>query len=383
LCLALTAWALASSLLSLDPTRVVLYALAMAGLLVTLLFRSDDFSLYSFAMLASLYLPFVGCMKVTNEQYYSVLDLFQHIAMFIALCGVVQFSLQFIVNTEWMFPFDHLLPNSFFIPSFNLRIPVGDGYEQLKSTGVWFLEPSHFSQTLAFALIIELANFQRKFRLAALAVAYLVSFSGTGFLLLLALALPTLVRARRYFAAAATTGMVLLAPALQDFPPFSFFFARADEFTNPLASGSMRFLAPYWWLGDQFFPYPDRVLMGFGPGNVEAALATTDYAVQDSSWLKLLAEYGLIGTIPFLVFYTYVIFRHSPDRLLSAACALQFGFLGGYLNSFYIQFFHLALVGWPRLADAVHTPMSVKRAAIIPDDAAGWDTSTPADGWRR
>ena len=62
----------------------------------------------------------------------------------------------------------------------------------------------------------------------------------------------------------------------------------------------------------------------------------------DTSWLKLLVEYGVIGVASFF----HSIFSrcwHSPDRLLSFACLAQFLLLGGFLNSFYVQFLYLAL----------------------------------------
>ena len=69
----------------------------------------------------------------------------------------------------------------------------------------------------------------------------------------------------------------------------------------------------------------------------------------DTSWLKLLVEYGVIGVGSFFPFYLYALLAHSPDRLLSFAYLAQFLLLGGFLNSFYVQFLYLALVGWPRV----------------------------------
>ena len=231
----------------------------------------------------------------------------------------------------------------------------------LKSNGLWFLEPSHFSQTLALGIAIEVIYFRRIWLLATLALGYLVSFSGTGLLLLFGTALLGAMLTRRFEILAAVGLAALIAVLCRDVPPFAYFSGRLDEFSNPLASGSMRLLAPYWWLRDVFFVHLDQALLGFGPGNIELALSRTDYAVQDSSWLKLFGEYGLIGGVPFLFFYVYAIFRHSPDRILSLACLVQFCLLGGYLNSFYIQFLHLLLVGWPRLPGSDAAPSVAER----------------------
>jgi NADH:ubiquinone oxidoreductase subunit H len=42
-----------------------------------------------------------------------------------------------------------------------------------------------------------------------------------------------------------------------------------------------------------------------------------------------------------------VLFARSTNRILSFACLIQFLFLGGFLNSFYVQFLYLCLVVWP------------------------------------
>jgi hypothetical protein len=97
--------------------------------------------------------------------------------------------------------------------------------------------------------------------------------------------------------------------------------------------------------------------------------------VLDTSWLKLLVEYGVIGVASFLPFYLYVLFAHSPDRLLSFACLAQFLLIGGYLNSFYAQFLYLALVGWPRITAIAKGPLqhigSVEWPATGPVRAGG------------
>ena len=139
---------------------------------------------------------------------------------------------------------------------------------------------------------------------------------------------------------------------LRDVSPFSLFLARLQEFGNPLSSGSMRFFAPYWFVHDVMGGNTSALLFGFGPGRIGELGLSLDYAMLDLSWLKLFAEYGLLGAVPFLGFYVYALFRRSPDHLLSWVCFLQFLFLGGYLNAFYVQFLHMALVAWPKIADA-------------------------------
>ena len=75
-----------------------------------------------------------------------------------------------------MFPLDMFLPEQLSISQFNLRIPITDSLPYLKGNGLVFLEPSHFSQFLAFSILIEPAYFRRFPRLALLGLAYLTSF---------------------------------------------------------------------------------------------------------------------------------------------------------------------------------------------------------------
>ena len=161
----------------------------------------------------------------------------------LAVAGLLQMAVQFVAKPEWMFPLDMFLPEQLFISQFNLRIPITDSLPYLKGNGLVFLEPSHFSQFLAFSILIELAYFRRLPRLALLGLAYLTSFSGTGAILLLIVATPLMVRRRQYLMLPFLASGIVLLPWLHDIFPFSLFMARIDEFANPLGSGSMRFLA--------------------------------------------------------------------------------------------------------------------------------------------
>jgi hypothetical protein len=67
--------------LRIEPSRLVLYAVMIRGLLVTLLVKSSPYSLSSFLMLAVLYLPFVAMFKVSVDEY-DELNIFQQIMLF-------------------------------------------------------------------------------------------------------------------------------------------------------------------------------------------------------------------------------------------------------------------------------------------------------------
>jgi len=329
--------------------RLALYGAAMSAMLATLFAKTELFSFFSLFMLLILYSPFVVTVTLSNDQRVAILRAFQSLMLLCSACGLGQFSIQLAFGPSSMFPFDNILPASMFIPGFNLRIPVADGVNLLKSTGLWFLEPSHFAQFLASAIIIELFYFRRPYVLAVFAVSYLVSFSGSGILLLVAAIGFSLVQQRKVLPFALLAMGAVAVLLLRDIPPFSVFLGRLSEFTSTQSSGSARFFAPYWFVHDIVAVRPSTLLFGYGPGRMVTLGNVPDYAVLDSGWLKLLAEYGLVGAVPFLTFYCYCLFRNSPDPLLSFACLFQFLFLGGYLNAFYLQFLHMAFVIWPRV----------------------------------
>lgn len=350
LALGVTAWGVLAGRFVVEPTRFILFCLMTAGLLVTLAFGNGGFSAFSLVMLGLLYLPFIVVAPLTTAGYRRLLWWFQTLALVVAASGVFQLALQLVGAGTWMFPFDRLLPAAFFIPDFNRVIELGSGL--VKATGLWLLEPSLLSQLLAVSILVELRYFLRPWALALLGLGLLVSFSGTG-LTLLAVFLPLVLIERGHGAWLAVLPLLALGVVwpLADTFPISFFLERLGEFSNPLSSGSMRFFGPWWAAADVFTGRPDLLLFGVGPGGMADTVWHFDYAVQDSSWLKLLVEYGLVGGLPFAVFYGYCLFAGAPDRLLAAALLFQVLFLGGFLLAFFVQFLVLALVGWPRLTD--------------------------------
>jgi hypothetical protein len=272
-----------------------------------------------------------------------------------------------------MFPFDLALPSSFFIPGFNLQIPIDDRFPYLKSTGLWFLEPSHFSQFLAIAIVIELRYFNRFTHIAMYAFSMILCFSGTG-VILLGIVVPIflVLRGRLGVIALAVLGMISIV-VFRDVFPFSVFFDRLADFSNPLASGSGRFFAPYWLVGELMLDRPSVLLWGVGSGEMERITFQTDYFLQDSSWMKLWIEYGIIGLMCFGSFFLYSLFVRSPDRILSLAFLVQFLFLGGYLLSFYVHFLYMALVVWPRIGGLAAMPWPDGRRRDRGPAVAAWE----------
>lgn len=339
-----------NGVLRISPVRALFY-LVMASTLIALIFTlHTTFSQLSLAMLLILYIPFVAVAPMQGLDYERILLLYQDVMSFCAVCGLLQFLTQFVLGPKAMFPFDQFLPSSFFQPNFNLMIPIGGGSSLLKSTGLWFLEPSVFSQFVGLSIVIEVMYFRRLPRILLFVIAYIPSFSGTGAVVItVGTLLYTIQRGHFLYIFVAAFLFLIVLTAFQNVPPFSLFFERLGEFSNGQASGAMRFLAPYRFVNDVLAPDLMRLLFGFGSGSMSQAGAMLDYKVQDTGWLKLLCEYGVVGTASFMAFYLYCIFWRTPNVVLSCVCLTQFLLLGGYLNQYYLQFLHLVLVGWPKI----------------------------------
>lgn len=358
-CLLITIGLFFSGRLTVDPTRMILYTVAISGCLVTLFFKRIEISVTSLLMLFVMYFSYSFSLKIYHRHYLSILSSFQDIMLFCAWCGLIQFCTQFVLSPDFMFPLDLILPENLFIPGFNLRIPITETLAYEKSTGFWFLEPSIWSQFLAIAVIVELRYFNRIKRLAFYLGSIALCFSGTGPILLITVGAVLVFTQGRYgilFLAILGIASIFI---FKDVFPFSVFYERLSDFSNAQASGSGRFIATYWVIGDLLDEgrYAD-LFWGFGPGQLLLVITNTDYFVQDSSWFKLLLEYGVFGSVFFLAFFLISLFRSSPDKIISLACFLQYMFLGGYLLSFYVNFLYLVIAVWP---------------TIIPDEE--WDQS--------
>jgi hypothetical protein len=82
---------------------------------------------------------------------------------------------------------------------------------------------------------------------------------------------------------------------------------------------------------------------------MDIVTGSTDFESHDTSWIKLVHEYGVVGAAAFLSFYVPALVKRAPSPILAAAFLVEFLFLGGYLLSPYIQIITVILGVWPRL----------------------------------
>ena len=333
-----------------DPLGFVLWALAAClatmSLLINQNFGVAPVSAGSLALLVTIYLPFAFTLRLPGDARAAwrwAARAFGNVALFCALAGIAQFYAQFFISDPWLFQFSDLLPWRLQGPGgYHTVIPVG---ELTKSNGFFLREPSHFSLLMALALLLEWQLGRRLWRLALLALALLLSYSGTGLLALgLGLMFP-LGRRTLIAATCAALAGLLLVWLLGDTLNLQFTLDRLAEFGSERSSAYARYVAPVRRLAEEIDAQSWSLLMGQGPGSMQRSVRAT--ASFDPTWAKLLFEYGLLG---FAAVVALVLRGAARSVAVSPARAVLIAgwfVMGGYLLSpEYEALLYLLLCGW-------------------------------------
>lgn len=249
----------------------------------------------------------------------------------IAVAGIIQFVVQFAGIRIFMFT--GILPKSILMELgyWNLEIPLGIG-EIYKSNGFFLVEPSVMSQLMAMGLIIEMLAFRRPRFLGLYVAGLLLSFSGTGWLVLISFVLAAAIGMGWRGIGIALGTVLLLAtlvgaaawflPSLADS-----LFARVHEFNTPGTSGHLRFVTPFWVMHDMLAFRPDALWFGLGAGVSERLNLAYDYNVNTP--IKIVLDFGL----PALVLYLSLFIggRKSPlQASITVPAMMLFLIAGGY-----------------------------------------------------
>src|ERR1700730_5198746 len=178
--------------LGIDATRLALFLLLTGALSVISLFGVTELSVSSLAMFTVVHLPFVFSAKPTASTVDRVRDgtaasihsTFLNLALVLAWCGIAQFFLQSVIDVRFLFPIENFFPSSLVVQHFNSQGIVEYGSQTYRANGVFFPEPSFFSQLMGIAIVLELCLKGRWHRLAVYGVALLSAAAGTGLLIL-------------------------------------------------------------------------------------------------------------------------------------------------------------------------------------------------------
>jgi hypothetical protein len=314
----------------------------------TSLSPADRSSWTSLLLLVAIYFPlvFVWCTEGSEEsQVLWTMRMFSNIALICAFAGIAQFYAQFIIHGDWLFDFSSYIPEVIRGPSgANTVIPVGSLF---KSNGFFLNEPSGASFVMALGLLAEMGLFHRPLRMAALAFALVLTYSGTG---LLALLIGTVFSVRRgtigrMSAALAVAGLCLWVSS--EFLNLSFTLGRIGEFSSERSSAYIRYIAPMRLVGDMLFSQPWSFWLGLGPGTI-SRLSQDAYEFHDPTWAKLLIEYGVLGFTAFIgLILVCIKQRHLPLQFKAVLFA-SWLVMGGHLLSptnVYVLFVLTGLLG--------------------------------------
>ncbi|HEX3949893.1 MAG TPA: hypothetical protein VHW95_08595 [Steroidobacteraceae bacterium] len=329
---------------SIEPRRLAFFT-AMLGILgVIQLFQPNSFSPSSLLLLAAVHLPYIFTVPGGDDKD-RIIKFFLGIVLVFAWCGLAQYCLQFFVSPRFLFPIENFTPNTFIVQQFNHQAAMEYGSHEYRANGVFLLEPSFFSQVLAVAIIAELCTLGRMRRLAVYGLALVVSYSGTG-LIVLAVCLPLCLIAQRRWGLL-VFGLLVLAVIV----PLQLHFhairllSRIGELDSDQSSGYMRFVGGFG-LFDKFL-WQDlwRTLFGYGAGSfVSYSSRVHDYAAAEMALFKIVFEFGLVGAAAYFGFLFSCLYYSSAPRLLITAVAITY-----FLNGIYIPFAHglaLSLLLW-------------------------------------
>jgi hypothetical protein len=346
---------------SIEPRRLALFT-AMLGILGLIqIFQPDSFSPSSLLLLVAIHLPYIFTVAGNeSDDKDRIINFFLGIVTVFACCGIAQYCLQFFVNPRFLFPIENFTPTSFIVQQFNHQAAMGYGSHEYRANGVFLLEPSFFSQVLAVAIIAELCTRSRMGRLAVYAIALVISYSGTG-LIVLAVCLPLcLVAQRRWGLLAFGLLIVAVIISLQLTFHANRLLSRIGEFDEAQSSGYMRFVGGFR-LFDRFL-WPDlwRALFGYGAGSFVSYTSRVHYyAAAEMALFKIVFEFGLVGAAAYFGFLFTCLYSSTAPRILILAVGITY-----FLNGIYIPFAHglaLSLLLWNSAPSSAWTGISRKR----------------------
>jgi len=218
------------------------------------------------------------------------------------------------------------------------------GSHVYRANGVFLMEPSFLSQVLAVAIVVELSGRNRWWLQAILGAGLLVSYSGTGFMIL-ALCVPLLVVAkRRWDFLVLFLFLAVLVSAFGEQLFLDKLLSRVNEFHSYGSSGFARFVGGFYMFDQFMWGHPLRTLFGYGAGSFKDYMALSHYPVSEMPLFKMVFEFGVVGAAAYFSFLFYCLFASPAPRLVSLAIAMTF-----FMNGLYVPFSHglaLSLLIW-------------------------------------
>jgi hypothetical protein len=167
----------------------------------------------------------------------------------------------------------------------------------------------------------------------------------------------TIVKSRRYELLYPLPLLFVLYFFVQDNPYVTAITGRVNEFGAEGSSAQVRFETPNEALYDLINRDFIGFLIGRGPGVVDQLGLFLQYGESNYPALhKLLIEYGLVGTIPFMAFLCWRFFAWPRSRILGGALFFMYMVLSGSLLQPHTIFLAYVLV--------IAMPLSSEEASL-------------------
>jgi uncharacterized membrane protein YagU involved in acid resistance len=293
-----------------DVRRTFAFVGAFAFIVCVQLLYIDEFSLPSLLLFFVIHLPYVFRLrrpKISSEQ---VLAYFQQLGLIVGICGLVQYGAQFVLGPTLAFPIENFVPEFLLTSKFNMQATLEYGSEIMRTNGVFMIEPSMFSQLTAVCILLELTSRRRLWYLAIMGVSILVSYSGTGLMLLAVCLLIDSIAKRRWgllLGGLLAGAMVLALATFQSDGIFGQILKRSGEFSSGGSSGSMRFVGGFYMFDEFLWNEPVRAFLGMGAGSFAEYGLRATVPVAEMIMFKTVFEFGILGALAYWGFIGYCI----------------------------------------------------------------------------
>lgn len=310
-----------------DPVRLGLFVLLVAAAMIGTAATANRYSSGSLALFIVLYIPFIVAFPVSESTWRRCLNFFVTIMIVIAGVEFLQHAIQLTAGRASLPNLYKIVPQGWMIPDYNYMQPIVWQSPYIKPQAFVFLEASMLSQYLALALCIEVALFQRVWRIVVLVAAVFGTFAGTG-LLLLVFALPVLLgRMSMRNMILIALAILVVAAVAANAGWLDTVSHRFNEFGKSGRSANHRFVEPLDRIV-ALFGSPASFYSGIGAGQIEK----TD---NHQFWpiAKAMVEYGLLTGILFYAFLIRAMFARPPMRALAFTLLLWFSFEGSLLTA--------------------------------------------------
>jgi len=325
--------ALHKGFIRLDPTCCLIFAGIIFSSFTSYLLSAAEITLTSLLLYWFIYLPFAFRTTTPTCPDVGLYRLYYPLLLVLALAGLGQFLGQFVSSADWLFDYRPLLPES--IRNKNIMNTVISYGSILKSNGFFLLEPSYFSQWMAYSLLL-FCTFSSSYLCGLLFfLGLLASMSGTG---LIQLGGSFLALARKMNRARALQVVaVVVAFALISFlTGGSSYLSRISEFSGGAGvrttSAAARFVNPAIIVSEGLAKSPQLLFFGNGPGAINRV--GRDFESHDPTWAKLLYEYGLIGSLLLFAFIFFSTRSEHASSVFTLPFFVQWLLLGGHLLAF-------------------------------------------------